>query len=69
MNTTSVANLIREGKTHLLNGVLETEEKEGSILFEKYLTNLYRQGLISKNDAFSYAIRPKELEKLIYRRN
>ena len=67
MNTTSVANLIREGKTHLLNGVLETEEKEGSILFEKYLANLYRQGLISKNDAFSYAIRPKELEKFIFR--
>jgi len=65
MNTSSVSNLIREKKTHLLNGVLETEEKEGSILFEKYLANLYRQGLISKNDAFSYAIRPRELEKFI----
>ena len=67
VNTPAVATLIREGKTHLLNGVLETEEKEGSILFEKYLANLYQQGLISKNDAFSYAIRPKELEKFISR--
>jgi twitching motility protein PilT len=46
---------------------LETEEKEGSILFEKYLVKLYRQGLISKETAFSYAIRPKELEKFILR--
>jgi len=65
-NTSAVANLIREGKTHLLNGVLETEEKEGSILLEKYLANLYRQGLIDKNTAFSYAVRPKELERLIF---
>lgn len=65
VNTTSVSNLIREGKTYLLTSVLETEEKEGSILFEKYLVKLYRQGLISQETAFSYAIRPKELEKFI----
>ena len=67
VNTSAVATLIREGKTHLLPGVLETEEKEGSILFEKYLAKLYREGLIGKETAFSYAIRPKELEKFILR--
>jgi len=67
VNTSAVSNLIREAKTHLLTGVLEIEEKEGSILFEKYLTNLYYKGLISRKTAFSYAIRPKELEKFISR--
>jgi len=66
-NTSSVANLIREGKTHLLTNILETEQKEGSILLEKYLANLYHQGLITKTDAFFYAVRPKELEKFIYK--
>jgi len=67
VNSSAVATLIREGKTHLLPGVLETEEKEESILFEKYLAKLYQRGLITKNTAFSYAIRPKELEKFILR--
>jgi len=67
VNTPAVANLIREGKTHLLTGVLETEEKEGSILFEKYLAKLCHLGVITKDTAFSYAIRPKELEKFILR--
>jgi len=65
VGTPAVANLIREGKTHLLPSVLETEEKDGSILFEKYLAKLYQRGMINKENAFSYAIRPNELEKFI----
>jgi len=65
VNTPAVSSIIREGKTHLLSGFLETEEKEGSIIFEKYLAKLYQQGLITQDVAFSYAIRPKELQKFI----
>ncbi len=65
LNTSPVAENIREGKTFLLNNILETEESEGFILFEKYLLNMYRNGEISKETAFSYAIRPKEMEKFI----
>lgn len=65
LNTFPVAANIREGKTYLLNNILETEEKEGFILFEKYLFKLYQDGQISKETAFSYAIRPKEMEKFI----
>ncbi|MCX7956059.1 MAG: PilT/PilU family type 4a pilus ATPase [Patescibacteria group bacterium] len=65
INNSAIANNIREGKTHLINNILETSEREGQIIFEKSLANLYRQGLISKETAFSFAIRPKEIEKFI----
>lgn len=65
INTFPVAENIREGKTYLLNNILETEEQEGSVLFEKYLLKLYRENQISKETALSYAIRPKEMEKFI----
>jgi twitching motility protein PilT len=65
MNTSAVATTIREGKTYLISNILETSESEGLVLFEKNLLQLYRSGFISKETAFSYAIRPKELEKFI----
>ncbi len=67
INNSAVSSLIRDGKTYLINNILETGEKEGQILFEKSLVNLYTKGLISKETAFSFAIRPKELEKFIKR--
>lgn len=65
VNTPAVSNSIREGKTFLISNILETTEGEGSILFEKDLLNLYRAGTISKETAFSFAIRPRELERFI----
>ena len=65
VNTPAVSNSIREGKTYLISNILETTEGEGSLLFEKSLLNLYRAGIISKETAFSFAIRPRELEKFI----
>jgi len=65
VNNSAISTSIREGKTYLIGNILETTEGEGSLLFEKSLLNLYRAGLISKETAFSFAIRPKELEKFI----
>jgi len=65
VNTPAVSNSIREGKTYLISNILETSEGEGLLLFEKNLLNLYRAGIISKETAFSFAIRPRELEKII----
>lgn len=65
VNTPAVANSIRQGKTYLIANILETTEGEGSLLFEKDLLNLYQTGMISKETAFSFAIRPKELERFI----
>jgi twitching motility protein PilT len=65
LNTNPVSENIREGKTYLLNNILETQEKEGFILLEKYLLTMYRNGVISRETALTYAIRPKEMEKFI----
>lgn len=69
INNSAIASTIREGKTYLINNILETSEKEGQLLFEKSLVNLYQAGLITKETAFSFAIRPKELEKFIKIKN
>ena len=65
INNSAIASTIREGKTFLISNILETGEAEGLLLFEKSLVSLFRAGLISKETAFSFAIRPKELERFI----
>jgi twitching motility protein PilT len=65
VNTPPVAASVREGKTFLINNILETGEAEGQLLFEKNLLSLYQKGFITKETAFSNAIRPKELKRLI----
>jgi twitching motility protein PilT len=65
INIPAVASIIREGKVFLLDNVLETEEKQNMILFEKYLVKLYQQGQISKADALQYAVRTNEIKKFI----
>jgi len=64
VNTSAVEVTIREGKTFLIDNILQTQESEGQIIFEKYLVSLYKEGLISRETAYSFAIRPKILEKL-----
>ncbi|PIQ71764.1 type IV pili twitching motility protein PilT [Candidatus Roizmanbacteria bacterium CG11_big_fil_rev_8_21_14_0_20_37_16] len=65
VNNPAIGSSIREGKTFLIPNILETTEGEGSVLFEKNLLSLYRARMISKQTAFSYAIRPKEIARLI----
>ena len=65
MNVSSVASLIREGKTFMIDNVIETGEEQDMILFEKYLTRLYQQNLISRETALNVAQRPGEITKFI----
>ncbi|MFO0703547.1 MAG: PilT/PilU family type 4a pilus ATPase [Patescibacteria group bacterium] len=64
-NTPAVAALIREGKSFMLDSVLETGDEHGMILMEKYLTKLFREGVISKEVALQNALRPQLLMKYI----
>ncbi len=65
VNTSAVSSIIREGKIFMLDNVLETEEKQDMILFEKYLMRMYKQGMITKETAMQYAIRQNEMKKFI----
>jgi len=64
-NSSAVKSLIREAKAFMIDSVLETGEEQEMMLFEKYLSRLYKQNMISRESAFGYATRNKEIEKFI----
>lgn len=61
----AVRNLIREGKTYLIDNVIETSAELGMQQLEKSLTNLVKLGKISSDIATRYALRPELLQKLL----
>lgn len=61
----AVAATIRDGKTHMIDNILETSSEQGMVTLERYLSTLYAQGKITKETAVSYAIRPEQIKKYI----
>lgn len=54
--TPAIRNLIREGKTHQMQTLLQTGAKYGMITMDKSLLELYRIGKISANMVRQYAV-------------
>lgn len=52
--TKAIANLIRENKIHQIASQLQTGSKHGMIMFEKYIDDLVKKGLVKKADAQSF---------------
>ena len=65
INNTAVANLIREGRTHEINVVIETGTAEGMIDMNRMLATLVRNGDITPDNAYLHSINPKGLEHII----
>ena len=53
---TAVCNNIREGKSHQINNIIQTNAKSGMKLMDDSLCDLCKQGLISREDAFTHSI-------------
>jgi twitching motility protein PilT len=51
VNTPAVANCIREGKTFMLPGVMQTGKNVGMITMDESLRRLYIKGVISREEA------------------
>ena len=51
----AVRNLIREGKSHQLMSVIQTNRKMGMITMDEALTQLYYSGRIAKDSAIEFA--------------
>jgi twitching motility protein PilT len=51
VNTPAVSNCIREGKTYMLPGVMQTGKNVGMITMDESLRQLYVKGLITKTEA------------------
>src|SRR3990167_5698600 len=65
LGTAAVRTSIREGKSHLINNVLQTSAEQGMQSLEMDLSRLVNQGQIDFNVALEYAINPDELTRLV----
>jgi len=65
INNAAVANLIRERRTHEIQTVIETGLEQGMIDMNRSLVELVQKGEITVENAFSYSINPKGLERLM----
>jgi twitching motility protein PilT len=54
-NTPAVGNVIRESKTFMLPGIIQTGRKNGMKLMDDSLTELFQQGLISQEELLARA--------------
>lgn len=61
----AVRNIIREGKTYLIDNVIETSAELGMQQLEKSLASLVKLGKVSAELASRYAQRPELLQKLL----
>jgi twitching motility protein PilT len=52
-NTPAVANVIRESKTYMLPGIIQTGKKQGMRLMDDSLIDLYQQGIITSQEAYA----------------
>ncbi|HEY1064061.1 MAG TPA: type IV pili twitching motility protein PilT, partial [Candidatus Saccharimonadales bacterium] len=61
----AVRNIIREGKTHQLDAVIQTGAEYGMQSMDKHLVRLIHEGTISYEEARNVAIDVEELDRLM----
>lgn len=59
VNTTAIANLIRDNRVFQIRGQMQAGKKSGMVLMDESLVNLVRQKIVSKEMAMSFADDPK----------
>jgi twitching motility protein PilT len=64
MNTPAVGNVIRESKTFMLPGIIQTGRKLGMKLMDDSLTELFQAGIISAEEAVYRADQKNEMLKI-----
>lgn len=63
--TPAVRSTIREGRTHLIDNVMQTSAEAGMITMEMSLAKLCKEGKITVESAMGYSIHPEELARLL----
>jgi twitching motility protein PilT len=64
IGTSAVAGIIREGKTHLLDSVIQTSQDVGMISLESSLATLVTEGIVDSEIAKGYAIHQSDFTRL-----
>ncbi|MBI2465325.1 PilT/PilU family type 4a pilus ATPase [Candidatus Shapirobacteria bacterium] len=62
MATPAVKNAIRDGKSFMLDNIIQTSADLGMVGLETSLSRLVHQGKITEEVAMSYSLRPSELQ-------
>ncbi|PIP86986.1 type IV pili twitching motility protein PilT [Candidatus Campbellbacteria bacterium CG22_combo_CG10-13_8_21_14_all_36_13] len=65
INNNAVANLIREGRTHEIDSVIQTSMEQGMIDLNRCLADLVQKGEITIETARMYSLKPQVLDRLI----
>lgn len=61
--TPAIQNLIREGKTHQIDGMIYNSTNESMLAMDTSILRLYQQGVIDKNTALANASNPEMMSK------
>ena len=63
--TPAVRNLIREGKTHQIDSIVQTGGRYGMKTMDSSLVELFKKGLITQEDALTHAVDKDIMERLM----
>ena len=63
--TPAIRTTIRDGKSHLIDNIIQTSAELGMMSLEMALADAIRKGKITQDVAVSYALRPEELGRLL----
>jgi twitching motility protein PilT len=65
ISTPAVQNAIREGKSHMIDNIIQTSGGIGMSLLETSLVSMVRSGTITLETARDYALRPEEVLRMV----
>lgn len=64
--TPAIRNLIREGKIHQIDTIIQTSKKQGMQTMDHSLLELYQKGIISKDTLLSQAINQDMVKRYVF---
>ncbi len=67
MVTPAVRNVIREGKTFMIDNIIQTSADVGMISMESYLAKLVQEGRVTEEVALSYSTNPLDFQNKLRR--
>lgn len=62
----AIKNLIREGKSHQMPTVMQTNRKMGMITMDEAIIQLFYDGVISREMAIQFAVEPEMMERRVF---
>ncbi len=56
ISTSAIKNLVREGKTHQIQSIIQTSKESGMQTMDVSIVNAFKNGLISKDEALKFCV-------------